>query len=147
MTPIVSAPTTAKLRLDTALGRVSMYRLVLVVLALLAVYSLVVGLAGWLPYGAPAMLVSLVVCLGVSYAVNRAVAALVHAVPQADSALITGLILYFLFWPSLAPLDLAVTALACAIAAASKYVLAWHGRHVFNPAALALIHRSAAGPE
>jgi ferredoxin-NADP reductase len=63
-----------------------------------------------------------------------------------ESSLITGLLLYFLFWPSelfwpsqltqgpqLA--ELAGVALACVLASASKYALAWRGRHIFNPAA------------
>ncbi|MET3933419.1 hypothetical protein [Arthrobacter sp. OAP107] len=48
--------------------------------------------------------------------------------------------LYFLLsptqlGPAFAPMDLAGVALACALASASKYALAWRGRHVFNPAA------------
>lgn len=136
MTPTLSAPVAARLRLVTALGRLSAYRLVVVVLAALAAYSVVLGALGWLPFGVPAMLASLLVCLAASYGVNRVVAAAVRVTPQADSSLVTGLLLYFLFWPSLAPLDLAVTALAGTAAALSKYVLAVHGRHAFNPAAL-----------
>nr|WP_052206906.1 FAD-dependent oxidoreductase [Sinomonas humi] len=113
-----------------------MYRLVVLVLAVLAAYSLVLGVLDWLPFTAPAMLASLVVCLAVSYGVNRVTAAAAHVAPQPDSALITGLLLYFLFWPSLAPLDLAVTALAATAATLSKYLLAFRGRHAFNPAAL-----------
>ncbi|MEA5456080.1 oxidoreductase [Sinomonas sp. JGH33] len=135
MTPILTAPGAAKVRLDTALGRMSPYRLVLSLLALLALYSVVLDLLGWLTFGVPAMLASLAVCLGVSYGVNRGLAALLRVRPHTESALVTGLIIYFLFWPSLTPVDLGATALACAAAAASKYVLAWRGRHAFNPAA------------
>ncbi|WP_422933600.1 oxidoreductase [Sinomonas sp. P47F7] len=135
MTPVLTAPAAAKVRLDAALGRVSSYRLVLTVLAVLVLYSLVLNVLGWLRFGIPAMLASLVVCLAVSYGANRGVAAIFRVRPHSESALVTGLLLYFLFWPSLAPLDLAVTALACVLAAASKYVLAFRARHVFNPAA------------
>ncbi|WP_308196830.1 FAD-dependent oxidoreductase [Sinomonas terrae] len=136
MTPTVSAPNAVRLRLVTALGRLPMYRLVVLVLAVIAAYSVILGALGWLPFSGPAMLASLVVCLAASYGVNRVAAAAAHVAPQADSALITGLLLYFLFWPSLAPLDLAVTALACTAATLSKYLLALRGRHAFNPAAL-----------
>nr|WP_138442698.1 oxidoreductase [Sinomonas susongensis] len=124
------------MRLAAAIGRIGTYRLVVVVLAVLAAYSVLLGALGSLPFSAPAMLASVLVCVATSYGLNRLVAAAVRVAPQADSALVTGLLLYFLFWPSLAPLDLAVTALACAIATLSKYLLAWRGRHVFNPAAL-----------
>ncbi|MET1066341.1 MAG: oxidoreductase [Arthrobacter sp.] len=117
-----------------------MYRLILWVLAVLAGYSLLLNVLGWLTFGLPEMLAHLVLCLGLTYASNRAMAALFHVRPHSESSLITGLLLYFLFWPSQFPagpqyLELAGVALACVLASASKYALAWRGRHIFNPAA------------
>ncbi|MFF1251299.1 FAD-dependent oxidoreductase [Pseudarthrobacter sp. NPDC058329] len=129
------APSVAA-RLDTVLGRFTMYRLVLIVLAVLAAYSLLLDVLGWLTFGIPEMLAHLVLCLGLTYASNRALAALFRVRPHSESSLITGLLLYFLFWPSFAPMDVAGVALACVLASASKYALAWRGRHIFNPAAL-----------
>jgi ferredoxin-NADP reductase len=122
-------------RLDTVLGRFTMYRLILLVLAALAAYSLLLNVLGWLTFGIPEMLGHLVLCLGLTYASNRALAALFRVRPHSESSLITGLLLYFLFWPSFVPTDVAGIALACVLASASKYALAWRGRHVFNPAA------------
>ena len=138
MTTTISTPISS--RLDTALGRFTMYRLVLWVLAVLAGYSLLLNVLGWLTFGLPEMIAHLVLCLGLTYASNRAIAALFHVRPHSESSLITGLLLYFLFWPTqfsagLQYLDLAGVALACVIASASKYALAWRGRHIFNPAA------------
>ncbi|MHC6592350.1 FAD-dependent oxidoreductase [Arthrobacter sp. C152] len=132
-----SAGTAASLagRVDTAVGRYTMYRLILLVLAALAAYSLLLNVLGWLTFGILPMLVHLALCLGLTYASNRALAALFRVNPHTESSLITGLLLYFLFWPSLQPLDLAGVALACVLASASKYALAWRGRHIFNPAA------------
>jgi hypothetical protein len=123
------------LRLDTALGRFTMYRLILWVLAALAAYSLLLDALGWLTFGIPEMLVHLALCLGLTYASNRGLAALFQVRPHSESSLITGLLLYFLFWPTFQPLDVAGVALACVLASASKYALAWRGRHIFNPAA------------
>ncbi|TLM82332.1 oxidoreductase [Pseudarthrobacter sp. NamE2] len=123
-------------RLDTALGRFTMYRFVLLVLAVLAVYSLVLEVLGWLTFGIPEMLAHLALCLGLTYASNRALAALFRVRPHSESSVITGLLLYFLFWPSFQAMDVAGVALACLLASASKYALAWRGRHIFNPAAL-----------
>jgi ferredoxin-NADP reductase len=128
------APSVAA-RLDTVFGRFTMYRLILLVLAALAVYSLLLDVLGWLTFGIPEMLAHLVLCLGLTYASNRALAALFRVRPHSESSLITGLLLYFLFWPSFAPVDVAGVALACVLASASKYALAWRGRHIFNPAA------------
>jgi ferredoxin-NADP reductase len=122
-------------RLDTVLGRFTMYRLILLVLAALAAYSLLLDALGWLTFGIPEMLGHLVLCLGLTYASNRALAALFHVQPHSESSLITGLLLYFLFWPSFVPMDVAGIALASVLASASKYALAWRGRHIFNPAA------------
>ncbi len=138
MTLRSSVPAAA--RLDTAVGRFTMYRLVLLVLAVLAAYSLLLDLLGWLTFGLPELLAHLVLCLGLTYAANRALAALFHVRPHTESSLITGLLLYFLFWPTqltggVRLLDLAGVALACVLASASKYALAWRGRHIFNPAA------------
>lgn len=43
--------------------------------------------------------------------------------------------LFFLFWPSTDAVDLAWLAATAFLANASKYALAWRGRHIFNPAA------------
>lgn len=133
-------------RLDTALGRLTMYRLVLWVLAVLAGYSLLLNVLGWLTFGLPEMLAHLALCLGLTYASSQGLAALFHVRPHTESSLITGLLLYFLFWPSelfwpsqpaqgLQLAEIAGVALACILASASKYALAWRGRHIFNPAA------------
>ena len=74
--------TTSRLRaspgtaLDAFLGRFTMYRLVLLVLAVLAAYSLLLDALGWLTFGIPNMLAHLALCLGLTYASNRALAAL-----------------------------------------------------------------------
>lgn len=138
MTAITTTPIGS--RLDTALGRLTMYRLVLWVLAVLAGYSLLLNVLGWLTFGLPEMLAHLVLCLGLTYASSQGLAALFHVRPHTESSLITGLLLYFLFWPSqltqgLQVAEIGGVALACVLASASKYALAWRGRHIFNPAA------------
>ncbi len=138
MTAITTTPLGS--RLETALGRLTMYRLVLWVLAVLAGYSLLLNVLGWLTFGLPEMLAHLALCLGLTYASNQALAALFHVRPHTESSFITGLLLYFLFWPSqltqgLQLAEIAGVALACVLASASKYALAWRGRHIFNPAA------------
>ncbi|MCO4251723.1 ferredoxin--NADP reductase [Pseudarthrobacter raffinosi] len=138
MSPVDAPKATAVFtagRLDTLLGKYTMYRLILLVLAALATYSLLLNALGWLTFGIPQMLVHLMLCLGLTYVSNRGLAALFHVRPHSESSLITGLLLYFLFWPSFMPLDMAGVALACVLASASKYALAWRGRHIFNPAA------------
>ncbi|MDR6435881.1 ferredoxin-NADP reductase [Paenarthrobacter nicotinovorans] len=124
-----------KSRVDTWLGRFTMYRLILWVLAVLVVFSMVLNILGWLTFGLPEMLVHLALCLGVTYASNRLLAAVFRVRPHTESSLITGLLLYFLFWPAFGITDMTGVALACVVASVSKYALAFRGRHIFNPAA------------
>ncbi|WP_284979696.1 oxidoreductase [Arthrobacter sp. fls2-241-R2A-200] len=122
-------------RLDTWLGRFTMYRLIFWVLLVLVVYSMVLNALGWLTFGLPEMAVHLLLCLGVTYVSNRLLGLVFGLRPHSESSLITGLLLYFLFWPSLATTDMAGVALACVMASVSKYALAFRGQHIFNPAA------------
>lgn len=134
-----------KSRIDTALGKVTMYRFVLWVLSVLALYSILLDTLGWFTFGLWQMLAHLVLCVGLTYISGVWVAAAFRAHAQAESSLITGLLLYFLFWPSLTGLDIAGTALACVIASVSKYAIAYRGRHIFNPAAAGAFITSLTG--
>lgn len=87
-------------RLNTAPGRFTTYRLVLWVLAVLAGYSLLLEVLGWLTSGLPEMIMHLTLCLGLGYASNRAPAAVLHVRPHSESSLIRGLLLDFLFRPT-----------------------------------------------
>ena len=80
---------------DGRIGRVPMLRLVAVGLAALAVVALVLALAGVLRYPFPTLLATLVVALLVSVVGDRVMAALARARPVGESAIVTGLILFF----------------------------------------------------
>ncbi|MEV7766492.1 FAD-dependent oxidoreductase [Microbacterium sp. NPDC086615] len=117
------------------IGRVSMYRLVLSSLGLLAVYALVLSFAGQIG-PQPLEIVASAVVLAVACAATDLAAQGVLRMPRRlESSLITAAIVLFVLRPSLEPLALAGLALAGVVASASKYLLVWRGRHVFNPAA------------
>lgn len=117
------------------IGRVSMYRLVLSSLGLLAVYALVLSFAGQIG-PQPLEIVASAVVLAVACGATDLVAQGILRMPRRlESSLITAAILLFVLRPSLEPLALAGFALAGVVASASKYLLVWRGRHVFNPAA------------
>ncbi|MFT4189097.1 MAG: hypothetical protein QM621_11015 [Aeromicrobium sp.] len=120
------------------LGRVTMYRLVTIVLTLLVVVALVLAATSRISpeiFTLRAMFLTLVVLLLSSVVVDHVFGAMVGRRPHVESAFITGLLLWFLYWPSSETPTLAWFALIAGIAQASKYVLAWRGRHLFNPAA------------
>lgn len=122
-------------RVFAVLGRFSMYRVVLVALAALATVAFVLSFFQ-LVVPAPFELVATLVLLTVVIAlVDAAVQRLVRLPWRIESSLIRAFILLFVLRPTLDPLGLLGVAIAGAAAAASKYVLVWRGRHVFNPAA------------
>jgi ferredoxin-NADP reductase len=123
--------------LDRQLGRVTMYRLVTIVLLVLAAVMIAYTAAGTFhdPFTVQAELVTLAVLVIASYGSNRLLGAAWRIRPHGESAVITGLLLWFLFWPTTDGVDLVWLAGAAVLGNLSKYVLAWRGRHLFNPAA------------
>ncbi|MBI5160374.1 MAG: hypothetical protein HY996_03015 [Micrococcales bacterium] len=131
--------------IDRMLGRVTMYRLVLLCLAALALVGILltaVGRVGALPAGPLAsgllplaVLVSGAVLVGWSVLANLLLASVFRVPAHHESAVVTGLILLFLLSPTLDPASLSVDAFAATLAVASKFAIAPHGRHLLNPAA------------
>lgn len=123
--------------LDRQLGRVTMYRLVTIVLSVIALVMLAYTAAGTFedPYTVRAELLTLIVLLVSSYVSNRVFGLLWRIKPHGESAVITALLLFFLFPPESDLAGLAWIAVSAVLGNLSKYVLAWRGRHVFNPAA------------
>lgn len=123
--------------LDRQLGKVTMYRLVTLTLGLLvAVYALftATGVIEGLSTGDN--LLALLVLVAASVVANRLLGLVWRLKPHTESAVITALLLFFIF----VPLETSVANLvwlgaAAVLANASKYLLAWRGRHVLNPAA------------
>ena len=128
-----------KRRFDIAIGRVTMYRLVSILLGALVVVSLVLSATGVLFFSPLELAAGLAVAVGVSVVSNRLLAPLFRVAPHTESAVITGLLLFFIFRPSLEPLELVATATAALVATASKYLVAIRGRHIFNPAAFGAV--------
>lgn len=126
-------------RLDALLGKVQMYRLVSLVLSAIVVVALIESLVGVLGFELLALLATLGTVLVSCIVANRVMALLFRVRPHTESSIITGLLLFFLFFPTTDGEDLLSVALVAAIAVASKYVLAWRGRHIFNPAAVGAV--------
>jgi ferredoxin-NADP reductase len=124
--------------LDGLLGRVTMYRLVLIAIGVLFLASIAFALLGVVePGGAGALdlVLSLLVLTAASYLANRLLAAIFRMRPHSESTLITAGLLFFILWPATDLVGFGGLALAALIAVASKYLLAIRGRHIFNPAA------------
>ncbi|GAA1993460.1 flavodoxin reductase [Microbacterium pumilum] len=123
-------------RVFAVLGKVSMYRLAFLALAALAGIALILSFfelvsPTWLELVVTAAVLA-IVCVGV----DAAAQSILHLPWRIESSLITAQILLFVLRPSLDPVALGGIAIAAAVASLSKYVLAWQGRHIFNPAAI-----------
>jgi Na+-transporting NADH:ubiquinone oxidoreductase subunit NqrB len=119
-------------------------------MAVLLAAALGLGAAGLIAVPPLNLAFSTLVIAATCWAVNALFARCFGAVTHTDSILITAVILVFLISP-FAPWDgagIGFGIFAAAWAAASKYVLATRGRHLFNPAAFGValaglaLHRS-----
>ncbi|MFG6502695.1 FAD-dependent oxidoreductase [Microbacterium sp. P05] len=118
------------------LGRLSMYRLVMLSLATLAGLSLVLSFFGLVGPGPLELVVTALLLALVCAATDFAAQSVLRMPHRYESSLITAAILLFIVRPSLDPIALLGIVIAGVAASLSKYVLVWRGRHIFNPAAV-----------
>ena len=126
--------------IDNLLNKITMYRLVLYVLAGLALIAAIFGALGILPYSPLSLLFSIAVLIAVSWIANKVFADAFETQTNIESTYITALILALIISP-VAPRDLmGVSFLVWAAiwATASKYIFALNKKHLFNPAAFAV---------
>lgn len=125
--------------IDRVTGQVSMYRLTTIALSAVLAIGLLLGSLGVIgvnPYG---LLATLAVVVVATLGANEAAARLARVVPHRESSVITALIIACLLPPTVATLDLIGAAVAGIVAALSKYLIVWRGRHILNPAATGVL--------
>lgn len=133
---MIASLTAARQRVTALLGRMSMYRFVQLALALLAVISLAASFFGLVVPNPTELLVTAVVLAVVSFLADAVLQRVLRLPLRAESSFITAAILLFVLRPTVEPIGLAGIAIAAVAASVSKYLLAWRGRHIFNPAAV-----------
>lgn len=131
--------------LNTFIDTTTMYRLVLYVLTGLVVGALLLSLFGVLSWTLPALLASLATLLVVCFGANFLFSKFLHAPANIESSFITAFILFLIIAPSTELTILAWTLFTGFVAIASKYIFAWHKKHLFNPAALGLVIEGVVG--
>jgi glycine betaine catabolism B len=131
--------------IDNYLNRITMYRLMAYGLGILLAAAAVLGFTGTITQSGAAIIVtSLMLAVG-CYIANRIFGWLFGVATNSESAIITGLIIACIVPPSTDGERLFYIALAGGVAIASKYLIAWRHKHIFNPAALGVTVLSVAG--
>lgn len=128
--------------IDSKLNIVTMYRLTLYYLLGLLIWASLLGFVGLLPYPPIAIVIS-VAYIGVFAWITNLVFTKVFAVPaNVESIYISVLILAFIITPIRSFHDTnfyTLAAWAGILSMASKYILAIRRKHLFNPAAIAVV--------
>jgi hypothetical protein len=132
---VTGSLTAMRQRVLAVLATISMYRLVLFALITLAVIAFVLSLLDLVGPDPGALLASFAVLAVVISAVDAAAQRILRLPWRIESSLVTAFILLFVLQPQVTLAGLGGIALAGALASLSKYVIAWRGRHILNPAA------------
>ncbi len=122
-------------KLDDWLNSMTMYRLVLYALGVLAGVTLLFSALGTLNYGFFTLLGSFVLVTGLSFLTNIVLAKMYHLPVNQESSLITGLILFFIVVPPSEQAGWLALVVAAVASIASKYVITWRRASLLNPAA------------
>ena len=114
-----------------------MYRLVLYSLLLLAIAGIIGSFFNLFPWNALQMLMALITVEVTCLLSNFIFEKIFKAYTNIESSTITALLLFFILPPVSQITDFYVLVIASVIAMASKYLLAFNKKHIFNPAAVA----------
>lgn len=125
--------------LDKLLIRITMYRLMLYILIGLVLTAFIFSCYGLLPFSPVALIVSATVIILFSVWSNNIFANYFMASIKSESVYITALILVLILTPGYSFKEIVVFLIAAILAMASKYLLAPYKRHIFNPAAIAIV--------
>lgn len=124
--------------LDDLLNKITSYKLIVWGLRILAGISMVFSFLGLLPLSTKGLLISLGILSMVCYLTNLVLSRAWRVATNTESYAITLLILFFVLPPVETLIDGLVVMVAGIIAIASKFLIAYRGKHIFNPAAFAL---------
>jgi ferredoxin-NADP reductase/Na+-translocating ferredoxin:NAD+ oxidoreductase RnfD subunit len=124
-------------------NKIGMYRLVTLSLLAILVCSLAASATGLLYYSVQAQLTTLLLAVGIALGANIVCAKFWRVHANHESALITGLILFFLVSPQVAVGESVMLMAAVAIAIISKYIVTYRRQHIFNAAAVGAVSVTA----
>jgi ferredoxin-NADP reductase/Na+-translocating ferredoxin:NAD+ oxidoreductase RnfD subunit len=126
-------------KLDYFLDRITMYRLALYLLLGYLGLATILSYFGLLPFSPLALLASTVFLVIMCWATNIILARVFEVPANVESTYITALILALILDPAQSPTAFQFLGWAAILAMASKYLLALNRKHIFNPAAIAVV--------
>jgi len=132
--------------IDRIIDRISMYRLLIYYLVGLLLVAIVLSIFHILHFNPFYILISAVVLVLTCWIVNRILAKIFQAPINPESAILTGLILSLIIAPKPTGFSFLFLLAVSGLAMASKYILTINRKHVFNPAAIAVV-LTALGPK
>lgn len=125
--------------IDNILDRITMYKLMLYYLIILLVLAVFLGFFGILPYKPNEILISVTILVLVSWTANKIFSIVFNAPTNVESVYITSLILALIITPISTLHGAMFLVWAAILAMASKYILTLRKKHIFNPAAIAVV--------
>lgn len=132
---------------DRLLDRITMYKLLFYYLLALVLAAIGLSFAGVLHFSASSIVISTAVIVLTCWIANKVFAYIFDAPTNVESVYITALILALIIAPfhTFSAENLAFLLAASGLAMASKYILTINKKHIFNPAAIAVV-LTALGP-
>lgn len=127
------------IKIDSLLNRVTAYRLVLYVLIGFVAVAVPLAALKLLPFSPVALLISTAFLVAMCWAANTVLARIFDIPANVESTFITALILALIIDPIHTATDLQLLGWAAILATASKYILSINNKHIFNPAAIAVV--------
>ncbi len=130
--------------IDYFLDRITMYKLLLYYLVALVGIAAIFGFLGILPISSEAILISSLFIIIISWVTNKIFSAVFKIPSNSESTHITALILILIITPVQSFHGLVFLGWAAVLAVSSKYIFAVRKKHIFNPAAIAVVVTSFA---
>jgi ferredoxin-NADP reductase/Na+-translocating ferredoxin:NAD+ oxidoreductase RnfD subunit len=133
--------------LDGLLDRITMYKLLFYYLIALVGIAFLLSIFGILHFSPMSIAATTAILVVSCYVVNKVFAAILHAPTNSESTYITALILALIISPvsGFQTVNIGFLLAASGLSMASKYVITYRRKHIFNPAAIA-VALTAIGP-
>jgi ferredoxin-NADP reductase/Na+-translocating ferredoxin:NAD+ oxidoreductase RnfD subunit len=125
--------------IDYMIDRVTMYRLVLYVLIGMVVMGIILAYFKLLSFSPVSLVLSTLFLVFICWAMNAVLAYVFEVPANIESSYLTALILALIVDPAQSPGAFVLLGWVAILAMSSKYILAIYKKHIFNPAAIAVV--------